>query len=90
MSYSNLADALKSKRSDMRFYPVIYFEGLPNDVLANEYGKFIDTIVLASASYYNVSNLERNLSHFRETFSRKSYPVCSLSHYNLQLYKARL
>src|SRR5215207_8320075 len=58
MLYSNFADALKSKRSDVKFYPVIYFEGLRNDVVANEYGEFIDTIVLVSASYYNVSRLE--------------------------------
>src|ERR687891_2449463 len=71
MLYSNFADALKSKRSDVKFYPVIYFEGLRNDVVANEYGKFIDTIVLVSASYYNVSKLERNLLEFKEMFPGK-------------------
>lgn len=71
MLYSNFADALKSKRSDVKFYPVIYFEGLRNDVVVNEYGKFIDTIVLVSASYYNVSKLERNLLEFKEMFPGK-------------------
>src|SRR5919106_1440097 len=71
MLYSNFADALKSKRSDVKFYPVIYFEGLRTDVVANEYGKFIDTIVLVSASYYNVSRLERNLLEFKEMFLGK-------------------
>jgi hypothetical protein len=71
MLYSNFADALKSKRSDVKFYPVIYFEGLRNDVVAKEYGKFIDTIVLVSASYYNVSRLERNLLEFKEMFPGK-------------------
>jgi hypothetical protein len=71
MLYSNFADALKSKRSDVKFYPVIYFEGLRNDVVANEYGEFIDTIVLVSASYYNVSTLERNLLEFKEMFPGK-------------------
>jgi hypothetical protein len=71
MLYSNFTDALKGKRSDVKFYPVIYFEGLGNDVVASEYGKFIDTIVLVSASYYNVSKLERNLSEFKEIFAGK-------------------
>ncbi len=71
MLYSNLAEALKFKRPDVKFFPVIYFEGLRNDVVAGEYGKFIDTIVLVSAGYYNVSNLERNLSHFKEMFPGK-------------------
>ena len=71
MLYSNFTDALKSKRGDVKFYPVIYFEGLRNDIVANEYGKFIDTIVLVSASYYNISRLERNLSEFKEMFPDK-------------------
>ena len=71
MLYTNFADAIKGKRSDVKFYPVIYFEGLQNDVVANEYGKFIDTVVLVSASYYNVSKLERNLSEFKQMFPDK-------------------
>jgi hypothetical protein len=71
MLYSNFTDALEGKRSDVKFYPVIYFEGLGNGVVASEYGKFIDTIVLVSASYYNVSKLERNLLHFKEIFPGK-------------------
>jgi hypothetical protein len=71
MLYSNFTDALKGKRSDVKFYPVIYFEGLRNDVVANEYGKFIDTVVLVSASYYNVSQLARNLSEFKAMFPGK-------------------
>jgi hypothetical protein len=71
MLYSNFTDALRGKRSDVKFHPVIYFEGLGNDVLASEYGKFIDTVVLVSASYYNVSKLERNLSAFKEMFPGK-------------------
>lgn len=71
MLYSNFTDALKSKGSDVKFYPVVYFEGLQNDVVANEYGKFIDTVVLVSASYYNISKLERNLSEFKQMFAGK-------------------
>jgi hypothetical protein len=71
MLYSNFTDALKSKRTDVKFYPVVYFEGLRNDVVVNEYSKFIDTIVLVSASYYNVSKLERNLSEFKQMFPGK-------------------
>jgi hypothetical protein len=71
MLYSNFTDALKSKKSDVKFYPVVYFEGLRNDVVASEYGKFIDTIVLVSANYYNVSKLEGNLLEFKQMFPGK-------------------
>ncbi|HKG70771.1 MAG TPA: hypothetical protein VKA87_02675 [Nitrososphaeraceae archaeon] len=68
---SNLTDALVGKRSDVKFCPVVYFEGLGNQVVANEYGKYIDTLVWVSASYYNVSRLETNLSMFKEMFPGK-------------------
>jgi hypothetical protein len=68
---SNLTGALMSKRSDVKFCPVVYFEGLGNQVVANEYGKYIDTLVLVSASYYNVSRLETNLLLFKEIFQGK-------------------
>jgi hypothetical protein len=58
---SNLTDALKAKRSDVKFCPVVYFEGLQVDKVAFEYGEYIDTLILVSASYYNVSSLETNL-----------------------------
>jgi hypothetical protein len=84
MLYSNFTDALKGKRSDVKFYPVVYFEGLRNDVVANEYSKFIDTVVLVSASYYNVSQLERNLSEFKAMFPGKHamYIVYPTTTYN--------
>ncbi len=68
---SNLTDALKGKRSDVKFCPVVYFEGLRNDIVATEYGEYIDTIILVSASYYNISRLETNLLHFKELFPGK-------------------
>jgi hypothetical protein len=68
---SNLTDALIGKRSDVKFCPVVYFEGLGNQVVANEYGKYIDTLVWVSASYYNVSTLETSLSMFKEMFPGK-------------------
>ena len=68
---SNLADALNGKRSDVKFCPVVYFEGLGNQVVADEYAKYIDTLVWVSASYYNVSTLETNLSMFKEMFPGK-------------------
>src|SRR5918994_656448 len=68
---SNLTDALMDKRSDVKFCPVVYFEGLGNQVVANEYGRYIDTLVLVSASYYNVSRLETNLLQFKEMFQGK-------------------
>ena len=68
---SNLADALKGKRNDVKFCPVVYFEGLRNGILATEYGEYIDTLILVSASYYNISRLETNLLHFKELFPDK-------------------
>ena len=68
---SNLTDALKDKRSDVKFSPVVYFEGLGNEVLASEYGQYIDTVILVSGSYYNVSRLETNLLQFKEMFQGK-------------------
>src|SRR5215213_2296595 len=68
---SNLTDALIGKRSDVKFCPVVYFEGLGNQIVANEYGKYIDALVWVSASYYNVSRLETNLSMFKEMFPGK-------------------
>ncbi|HEU0143833.1 MAG TPA: hypothetical protein VFQ47_03520 [Nitrososphaera sp.] len=71
MLHSNLTDALKGKRSDVKFCPVVYFEGLRNGLVATEYGDYIDTIILVSASYYNVSRLETNLLQFKELFPGK-------------------
>jgi hypothetical protein len=68
---SNLTGALISKRSDVKFYPVVYFEGLGNDIVVNEYGKYIDTLVFVSASYYNISSLEKNLFQLKEMFQGK-------------------
>ena len=68
---SNLTDALKEKRSDVKFSPVVYFEGLGNEILAKEYGQYIDSLILVSASYYNVSGLEANLMQFKEIFPEK-------------------
>ena len=68
---SNLTDALKGKRSDVKFCPVVYFEGLRNGIVATEYGEYIDTIILVSASYYNISRLETNLMQFKELFPGK-------------------
>ena len=68
---SNLTDALKDKRSDVKFSPVVYFEGLGNQILVSEYGQYIDSLILVSASYYNVSRLESNLLQFQEMFQEK-------------------
>ena len=68
---SNLTNALKEKRSDVKFSPVVYFEGLGNEILLNEYGQYIDDLIFVSASYYNVSRLETNLFRFNEMFQGK-------------------
>jgi hypothetical protein len=71
MEYSKLAEALKHKRGNLNFYPVIYFEGQKTDVILNKYEDFINGIILVSGCYYNVSSLEKQLIIFRELFDNK-------------------
>jgi hypothetical protein len=55
----------------VKFAPVVYFEGLGNQIVVSEYGQYIDSLILVSASYYNVSRLETNLLQFQEMFQGK-------------------
>lgn len=71
MLYSHLSQALKDKRDDVNFYPVVYFEGLRTNVVVSEYGKYAKSIILVSASYYNVTKLETNLLRFKKMFDNK-------------------
>jgi hypothetical protein len=71
MTYSDLSDALNEKREDVHFYPVIYFEGKGTYTVITEYSKFIDGIIAASACYYNITNLEKDLLMFSEMFDNK-------------------
>jgi hypothetical protein len=71
MIKSKLEEALEKKRKDLRFYPVLYFEGFKtNDVKRNFYNN-IDGIVLASSNYYNVTELSHNLKVFSKVFDNK-------------------
>jgi hypothetical protein len=72
MLYSNLSHALEDKRKDLKFYPVVYFEGLQTDLVVKEYGRFAETIILVSANYYDISDLEDNLFEFKKMFKNKS------------------
>jgi hypothetical protein len=71
MTYSDLYEALNEKREDVHFYPVIYFEGKETNTVITEYSKFTDGIIAASACYYNITNLEKDLSTFSEIFDDK-------------------
>jgi hypothetical protein len=71
MEYSNLIDALKHKREDVKFIPTVYFEGKRTDVVMNEYLDYVDGIIAVSGCYYNVSALEPQLHLFREFFDNK-------------------
>jgi hypothetical protein len=71
MRYSDLSEALNEKREDVHFYPVIYFEGKGTDTVITEYSKFTDGIIAASACYYNITNLEKDLLTFAEMFDNK-------------------
>jgi hypothetical protein len=71
MKYSNLSKALHEKREDVQFYPVIYFEGEGTKIEISEYSKFIDGVILASACYYNITNLEKDLLTFARIFDNE-------------------
>jgi hypothetical protein len=68
MEYSNLIDALKKKREDVKFFPTVYFEGKRTDVVMNEFLNYVDGIIAVSGCYYNVSALEPQLHLFGEFF----------------------
>jgi hypothetical protein len=59
MMYSNLSKALHEKSQAVEFYPVLYFEGEGTDVVVAKYSRFIDGVILASACYYNITNLKK-------------------------------
>jgi hypothetical protein len=71
MEYSNLIDALKNKREDVKFFPTVYFEGKRTDVVMNEFLNHVDGIIAVSGCYYNVSALEPQLHLFGEFFDNK-------------------
>ena len=71
MEYSDLIDALKHKREDVKFFPTVYFEGKRTDVVMNEYLNYVDGIIAVSGCYYNVSALEPQLHLFGEFFDNK-------------------
>ena len=71
MEYSNLIDALKQKREDVKFMPTVYFEGRKTNVVINRFLNHINGIIAVSGCYYNVSALEPQLKLFRELFDNK-------------------
>ena len=88
MEYSNLSKALYEKREDVQFYPVIYFEGEGTNTEISEYSKFIDGVILASACYYNITNLEKDLLTFARIFDNEPirYVVYPAITYNYSRY----
>jgi hypothetical protein len=88
MKYSNLSEALHEKREDVQFYPVIYFEGEGTKTEISEYSKFIDGVILASACYYNITNLEKDLLTFARIFDNEAiryvvYPTITYNYSRL-------
>jgi hypothetical protein len=84
MEFSDLMQALKDKREDVKFYPTVYFEGKKTDVIVKEFLNYIDGVLAVSACYYNVSALEPQLHIFREIFENKpiKYIVYPTTTYN--------
>jgi hypothetical protein len=71
MDYSNLIDALKYKREDIKFFPTVYLEGKKTNVVVNDFQNYVDGIIAVSGCYYNVSALEQQLHLFGELFNNK-------------------
>ena len=44
MEFSDLMQALKDKREDVKFYPTVYFEGKKTDVIVKEFLNYIDGV----------------------------------------------
>jgi hypothetical protein len=84
MIYSNLSKALYEKSKDLQFYPVIYFEGAGTNIVIAKYSRFIDGVILASACYYNITNLKQNLLTFSRMFDNEPirYVVYPTTTYN--------
>ncbi len=84
MIYSNLSKALYKKSEDLQFYPVIYFEGEGTNTVVAKYSRFIDGVILASACYYNITDLKKNLLTFSRMFDNEPirYVVYPTTTYN--------
>ncbi|CAN5562492.1 hypothetical protein BH18THE1_BH18THE1_09010 [soil metagenome] len=70
MEYTMLSKSLDHKSKNVKFYPIIYFEGKKTGIIVKKYINFIDGLVVASGCYYNVSILERQLDIFSEIFKK--------------------
>lgn len=68
MNLSGLEDALKYKRDDVQFYPVMYVETSGFRTLKNNYDPYTNGIILVSTLYQNVSMLAENIRAILETF----------------------
>jgi hypothetical protein len=84
MIYSNLSKALHGKSQAVEFYPVLYFEGEGTDAVVAKYSRFIDGVILASACYYNITNLKKDLLTFAGMFDNEpiKYVVYPTTTYN--------
>jgi hypothetical protein len=71
MLKSKLEEALQKKRTDLHFYPVLYFEGVKTNDIKRHFYNNTDGIVLASTNYYNVTDLDHNLKVFSKVFNNK-------------------
>src|SRR5918911_678936 len=68
----NLSNVLHYyKNNDVQFYPVIYLETGALETIMKEYKRFMTGAILASTSYYNVSQLENRLVAFSKMFENK-------------------
>jgi hypothetical protein len=68
MKLSGLEDALKYKREDVEFYPVMYLENSGFKTLKNKYNPYMTGVLLVSTEYQNVSTLAENTKTVLEMF----------------------
>jgi hypothetical protein len=65
---SEIGEALQSKRRDLYFYPIIYFEGIDTNDVKRHFLNYTDGVILATPNYYNVTDSEENLKVFSKVF----------------------
>jgi hypothetical protein len=70
MNLSGLEDALKYKREDVQFFPVMYLETSGFKTLKNNYDLYMNGVILVSTFYQNISTLSDNIRTVLEIFDK--------------------
>jgi len=71
MGLSYFSSALSYKKDDVQFFPVMYLETSGFETLKKEYNKYIESVILVSTLYQNVSYLENNFANISKMLDNK-------------------